>query len=78
MKELSIKSRERNNMNQKGKCPVCGKEVIISNIKDMRFAGAPFCSKVCATNVVYRDQRFKGSANSEKTPITELLNRKAF
>ena len=65
-------------MNKKGECPVCGKEVVISDVRDLRSASPTFCGKVCATNIVYRGERFKGSANSEKTALAELLNRKAY
>lgn len=64
-------------MSQKGNCPVCGKEVLVSNLRDIRNNVPIFCSRVCATNLKFAKNRYAGGANHEKPTAQELLERKA-
>lgn len=41
---------------KKGKCPVCGKEVIVRSTRGK----TPYCSRVCASQVRYAT-RYRGS-----------------
>lgn len=43
-----------------GRCPVCGKEVPLRNVRDTRAGGASYCSRVCASQSRY-NTRYRGS-----------------
>ena len=63
-------------MSDKGKCPVCGKAVIIRNVHDLRNNTPSFCSRVCATNLIYSGSRYGESPEWERKTARELMERK--
>lgn len=46
--------------NQKTKCPVCGKEVVLRSKRDTRSSKPSYCSRVCASQARY-STRYRGS-----------------
>lgn len=64
-------------MSKKGNCPVCGKEVLISDMRDVRNNTPIYCSRVCASNKKYVGQRYAGSGKTNRPTLEEILKRKA-
>ncbi len=56
-------------MNRKVKCPVCGKEVILYDVKN----SSPYCSQKCAKNARYID-RYGDLPIEQKLEILKKIN----
>lgn len=63
-------------MSTKGICPICGKEVHISDQRDMRMGVPVYCSRVCESNSRYVGNRYRDAGAMNKPTVQEVIERK--